>query len=141
MDWSDSKSYFRLLRRPKHLKSSSSSPYLQWSKHEDLHLHKVLITHISVRFPAENQKGKPQYTKSWGIAWALTLEANGQAYGFISTILQSKVPETPVKFFEHFLEHLRQCWNKLCFDLDTEFEKIVSPPVSLQQNALSNIPN
>ncbi|KAJ6076926.1 hypothetical protein N7499_008907 [Penicillium canescens] len=96
---------------------------------------------LEFRFPAENQKGKPQYTESWGIAWALTLEANEQAYGFISTILQSKVPETPVKFFEHFLEHLRKRWNKLCSDLDTEFEKIRSSQIEKEGGSHAMIKN
>jgi hypothetical protein len=114
------------------VKSSNFSPYLRWSKHEEIHPHRLLIIHISVRFPAENHKEEPKYTKPWGIAWAVRHEAEEKAYGFISTVLHSKVPKEPVNFFEHFLEHLRQYWNELCSGLDADFEKIVSPFPLLQ---------
>jgi hypothetical protein len=57
---------------------------------------------MAVSFPFKNQHGSAKVRHFWGIEWAVKQTEESPAYGFVSTLSSSWVPENVHGFYEEF---------------------------------------
>jgi hypothetical protein len=80
---------------------------------------------MAVSFPFKNQHGSAKVRHFWGIEWAVKQTEESPAYGFVSTLSSSWVPENVHGFYEEFLEEIRQQWRGICLETMKSIEDIV----------------
>ncbi|KAF4225592.1 hypothetical protein CNMCM6457_008014 [Aspergillus fumigatiaffinis] len=84
-----------------------------------------VASHMAVSFPFMNQHGTAKVRHFWGIEWAVKQTEESPAYGFISTLSSSWVPENVHEFCKEFLEEIRQQWRGICLEAMENIEDIV----------------
>ncbi|KAE8376541.1 ankyrin repeat-containing domain protein [Aspergillus bertholletiae] len=91
-----------------------------------------IASRMAVSFPSELGINPGRTQSFWGIEWAVNQSTTGFAYGFISTLSTSRVPESISDFCQQFLRELVEEWDKICSKGIQDIEGIRSHQLKLR---------